>query len=176
MWKGGGRDVLSGNVLSRIESKVLVHEGVLGGRRKDVLLFIVAVLGFVGGDVGEEFEVVGRSGGDGGTGDDISRGVGDVEEGIVLDVVKGGPDEFWRWGARRGSDGGRGTEGVGTRTWVVPGVEVRVKDFKDCGGGVGNVLLIDVIKGRPGGNRDLGKGGGGDDGGLRSVERHLLNN
>jgi len=30
-WKGGGRDVLSCNVLLRIESKVLVDERVLGG-------------------------------------------------------------------------------------------------------------------------------------------------
>ena len=29
--KGGGRDVLSSNVFLRIESKVLVHKGVLGG-------------------------------------------------------------------------------------------------------------------------------------------------
>ena len=34
LWKGGGRDVLSCNVLSRIESKVLVHKGVLGGCRE----------------------------------------------------------------------------------------------------------------------------------------------
>ena len=71
MWKGGGRDVLSSNVASRIKSKVLVHKGVLGGRWEEVLLLVVAVLRLVGSDVGEEFEVVGGSGGDGSTGDDI---------------------------------------------------------------------------------------------------------
>ena len=176
MWKGGGRDVLSSNVFSRIESKVLVHKGILGGRWEDILLLVVTVLGLVSGDVGEEFEVIGWGGGDGGTGDDIGGRVGDVEERVILDVVKGGPDKLWRWGARRGSDWGGGAEGVGTRTWVVPGVEVRVENLKDGGGGVGDVLLVNVIKGRPRSDRDLGKGGGGDDSGLRSVERHLLNN
>ena len=176
MWKGGGRDVLSCNVFSRMESKVLVDEGVLGGRREDVLLLVVTVLRLVGGDVGKEFEVVGWGGRDGGTGDDIGRGVGDVEEGIILDVVKGRPDKLWRWGARRGSDGGRGTEGVNTWAGIVPGIEVRIEDFEDCGGSVGDVLLVNVIKGRPGSDGDLGEGGGGDDGGLGSVERHLLNN
>ena len=176
MWKGGGRDVLSSNVASRIESKVLVDKGVLGGRREDILLLVVAILRLVGSDVGEEFKVIGGSRGDGGAGDDISRGVGDVEEGVVLDVVKGGPDELWRWGARRGSDRRGGVEGEGVRAGVIPGVEVRIENLKDCSGGVGDVLLVYVIKGRPGSDRDLGKGGGGDDGGLRSVERHLLNN
>ena len=66
--------------------------------------------------------------------------------------------------------------GVDTGTWVIPSVEVRVKNLKDCGGGVGDILLINIIEGRPGSDRDLGKGGGGDDSGLGSVERHLLNN
>ena len=104
MRKGGGQDVLKGNVLLRIVSKMLVDKGILGGRWEDILLFVVMVFGLVGGDVGKELEVVGGSRGDGGTGDDVGRGIGDVEEGEVLDVVKGGPDKFWRWGARRGSD------------------------------------------------------------------------
>ena len=163
-------------MLSKIVSKVLVDKGILGGCWEKVLLLVVMVFGLVGGDMGEEFEVVGRSRGDGGTGDNIGGGVGDVEEGIVFDVVKGGPDELWRCRARRGSDGRGGAEGVGTGTWVVPGVEVRVENLKDSGGSVGDILLINVIKGRPGSDRDLGKGGGGDEGGLGSVERHLLNN
>ena len=65
-------------------------------------------------------------------------------------------------------------EGVGTGTWVIPSVEVRVENLKDCSGSVGDVLLIDVIKGRPGSNGDLGKGGRGNDGGLGSVERYLF--
>ena len=67
----------------------------MGGRWEDILLLVVMVLRLVGGDVGEEFEVVGRGGGDGGTSDNIGWGVGDVEEGKVLDIIKGGPDEFW---------------------------------------------------------------------------------
>ena len=59
---------------------------------------------------------------------------------------------------------------------VIPGVEVRVENLKDGGGGIGDVLLINIVKGRPGSNRDLGKGGGGDDGGFGSVERHLILN
>ena len=155
---------------------MLIDKGILGGRREEVLLFVVTVLGLVGGDVGEEFEVIGGSGGDRGTGDNIGGGVRDVEEREIFNVVKGGPDECWRWGARGRSDGRGGAEGIGTGTWVVPSVEVRVEDFKDSGGGVGNVLLIYIIKGRPRSDRDLGKGGGGDDGGLRSVKRHLILN
>ena len=43
---------------------------------------------------------------------------------------------------------------------------VRLEDFKDSGGGVSDVLLIYVIEGQPRSNRDVGEGGGGDDGGL----------
>ena len=124
MWKGGGRDVLSCNVLLRMESKMLVDKGVLGGRREEVLLLVVVVLGFVDGDVSKGFEAVGRSGGDGGTGDNVGGGVRDVEERVVLRVVKSGPDKFWRWGVRRGSDRRGGAEGVGAGTWVIPSVEV----------------------------------------------------
>ena len=52
MWKGGGRDVLSSNVASRIESKVLVDKGILGGRREDIFLLVVTILGLVGGKIG----------------------------------------------------------------------------------------------------------------------------
>ena len=50
---------------------------------------------------------------------------------------------------------------------------VGLKDFKDGGSGVGNILLIYVIKGRPRCNGDVGEGGGGDDGGLGGREGHL---
>ena len=160
----------------RIKSKVLVDKGILSGRREEVLLFIVTVLGFVCGDMGKELKIIGRNGRGGGTGNNVGRRVGDVEKGEVLDVVKGGPDKLWRWGARGRSDRRGRSESVGTRTWVIPSVEVRIENLKDGGSGVGDVLLVDVIKGLPGSDRDLGKGGGGDDGGLRSVERHLLNN
>jgi len=53
---------------------------------------------------------------------------------------------------------------------------VRLEDFKDSSGGVRNILLIDVVKGGPGSDRDMGEGGGGDDGRLRRSERHSILN
>jgi len=50
---------------------------------------------------------------------------------------------------------------------------VRLEDFKDGSGGVGDVLLIYVIEGRPRSDGDVGKGGGGDDGGLGGSEGHF---
>ena len=95
----------------------------------------------------EGFEVVCRSGGDRGTGDDIGGAVRNVEEGEVLNIVKSGPDKLWRWEARRESDGRWGAEGIGTGTWVVPSVEIGLEDLEDGGGGVSNVLLIDIVEG-----------------------------
>jgi len=43
---------------------------------------------------------------------------------------------------------------------------VRLEDFEDSGGGVGDILLIYVIKGQPGSDRDVGEGRGDDGGGL----------
>ena len=43
---------------------------------------------------------------------------------------------------------------------------VRLEDFEDGGGGVGDVLLIYVIEGRPRSDGDVGEGRGGDDSGL----------
>ena len=125
--------------------------------------------------MGKGLKIVGGSGGNGGAGNNVGGGVRDVE-GEVLDIVKGRPDELWRWGARRGSDWRGRAESVGTGTWVVAGIEVRIENLKDSGGSIGDVLLVNVVKGQPGSDRDLGKGRGGDDSGLRSVERHLLNN
>jgi len=50
--------------------------------------------------------------------------------------------------------------------WVIPSVVRTLKDLKDGGGGVRNVLLIDVVKGGPGSDGDMGEGGGDDDGRL----------
>jgi len=61
-------------------------------------------------------------------------------------------------------------------TWVVPSVVRALEDLKDGGGGICNVLLVDVIKGRPGGNGDVGKGRGGNGSGLGRVERHSILN
>ena len=107
-------------MFSKIVSKVLVDVGVLGGRREEVLFFIFAVLGFMSGDVGEDVKTEDRSGGDGGTGDDVSGTVGDVEEGVIFRVVKDGPSKFGGWGTR--DDGLEDAGSDVKRTWVVPSV------------------------------------------------------
>jgi len=179
-WKGGGQDVLSGNVSLRISSKDLVDKGVLGGCWKEVLLFVFTVLDFVEGNMGKGVKAVDESGGDRGTGDNVSRAVRGVEEGVILRVVKGGPDRNRGWGILEfGGLRGDGLEDAGgdiERTWVIPSVVRALKDLKDGGSGVRNVLLIDVVKGGPRSDRDVGKGRGGDDGGLGRVERHSILN
>jgi len=159
-------------VFSRIVSKVLVDKGVLGGHGEEVFLLVFLVLGLVGGDVGEDVKANDWSGGDGGTGDDVGGTVRDIEEREVLDVVKGGPDRSGRWGIlklgglRSGIDGLEDTGGDIKRAWIVPSVVRALEDLEDGGGSVRNVLLVNIIKGGPGGNRDVGEGRGGDDGGL----------
>ena len=104
-WKGGGQDVLSGNVASRISSKDSFDEGVLGGGGKEVLLFIFTVLGLVGGDVSKDIKTDDWGGGDGGASDDISGAVGDVEEGVIFQVVKDRPGELGSGGTWDRSNG-----------------------------------------------------------------------
>ena len=167
-------------MLSKIVSKVLVDEGVLGGHGEKVFLLVFLVLGLVGGDVGKNIETKDRGGGDGGTGDDIGRTVGDVEEREVFNIVKSGPVDSGRRRVlefRRLRDNGLEDAGGNIeRTWIVPSVVRALEDLKDGGSGVCNVLLVDVIKGGPGGDQDVGEGGGGDDGGLRRSERHSILN
>jgi len=158
-------------VALRISSKDSFDEGVLGGGGKEILLFVFSVLELMGGDVSKGIKAVDGSGGDGGTGDDISGAVRDVEEGVIFRVVKDGPSELGGWGT--GDNGLEDAGGDVKRAWVVPSVVRALEDLKDGGGGIRNVLLVDVIKGRPGGDRDMREGGGGDDGGLRGSERHL---
>jgi len=102
----------------------------LGGHREEILLLVFLVLGLVEGNVGEGVKTGSRSRGDRGTGDNICRAVRDIEEGIIFQVVKGGPDKFWRRRARRGSNRRGGVVGIGTRTWVVPGVEIGLEDLE----------------------------------------------
>ena len=160
----------------RISSKDLLNEGVLGGCGKEIFLFVFAVGRFVGRDVGKDVEAVNWGWGDGSTSNDVGGAVGDVE-GEVFDVIEGGPDRSGRW--RIPKLGGLWDDGLKDAgsdvkgTWVIPSVVRTLEDFKDGSGGIRNVLLIDVIKGRPRGNQDVGEGGGGDDGGLRGSERHL---
>ena len=130
-------------MFSKIVSKVLVDEGVLGGCREKVLFLVFTILRFVEGDVGEGLEAVDGGGGDGSTSDDILWAVRNVEEGEVLDVVKSGPDELGRWRDDGLEDVGSDVE----RTWVVPSVVRALEDLEDGGGGVHNVLLVDIVKG-----------------------------
>jgi len=92
-------------VASRISSKDSFNVGVLGGGRKEVLLLVVTILGFVGGDVGEDVKTINWGGGDTGTGDDVSEAIRDVEEGIIFLVVKDGPSELRGWGTWDGDNG-----------------------------------------------------------------------
>jgi len=140
-------------VVLGISSKDSLNEGVLGGGRKEILLLVFSVLGLVGGDVGKDVKAEDWGGGDGGTGDDVCGAVGDVEEGVIFRVVKDGPNELRGWGT--GDDGLKDAGSDVKRTWVVPSVVRALKDLKDGGGGVRNVLLIDIIKGGPGGGGDV---------------------
>jgi len=155
-------------VASRISSKDSFDEGVLGGGRKEVLLLVFTVLGLVGGDVSKDIKTDDWGGGDGGTGDNVHGAVRDVEKGVIFWVVKNGPSELRGWGT--GDDGLENAGGNVKRAWVIPSVVRALEDLKDGGGGIRNVLLVDVIKGRPGGAGDVGEGRGGDDGGLRRSE------
>jgi len=121
--------------------------------------------------VGEDVETDNRSGRDGGTGDDVGGTVWNVEEGVVLWVVKDWPGEFRGWGM--GDDGLEDVSSDIKGAWIIPSVVRTLEDLKDGGGGVRNVLLVDVIKGGPGSDRDVGEGRGGDDSGLRGGKRHL---
>jgi len=172
-WKGGGWDVLSGNVALRISSKDLFNKGVLGGGRKEVLLLVFMVLGLMGGNVSEDVKTENWGGGDGSTSNNVHGTVGDVAEGVVFRVVKDRPSELGGWGTGDERSGCWGSVSIKIRTWEVPSVVVRLEDFEDSGGGVGDVLLIYVIEGRPGSNRDVGEGRGGDNGGLGVSEGHF---
>jgi len=95
LWKGGGWDILKGNVLSRIVSKVLIDKGVLGEHREEVLFLVFSIGKLVGSNMGKNFKIIGRSRGDGGAGDNIGGGVWNIEEWEVLDVIESGPDKLW---------------------------------------------------------------------------------
>ena len=151
-------------MFSKIVSKVLVDKGVLGGRGEEVLFLVFMILGFVGGDMGKDVKADDWGGGDGGTGDDVSGAVRNVEEGVVLWVVKDRPSEFGGWGM--GNDGLEDTSGDVEGAWIIPSVVRALEDLKDGGSGVRNVLLIDIVKGGPGSDGEMGEGGGDNDGGL----------
>jgi len=90
---------------SRISSKDSFNEGVLGVCRKEVLLLVFMVLGFVGGDVGKNVKTDNWGGGDRSTGDNVCGAVRDVEEGVIFRVVKNRPGELGGWGTGDRSNG-----------------------------------------------------------------------
>jgi len=147
-------------------SKVLVDKGILGGRGEEVFFLVFTILGFVEGNVGKGVKAIDGGRRDGGTGNNVLGAVRDVEEGEVFNVVKNRPDELR--GLR--DDGLEDTGGNVKGTWVVPSIVRALEDLEDGSGGVRNVLLIDVVKGRPGSDGDVGEGGGSDGGGLRSMK------
>jgi len=166
-------------VFFKIVSKVLVDKGILGGRREKILFFVFTILGFIEGDMGEGIEAMDGGRGNGGTGNNVLRAVGDVEKWEVFNIIKSSPDRSGRWGILELGglrSRGDGLEDMGSDVkgaWVVPSIVRALKDLKDGSGGICNVLLIGVVKGGPGSNRDMGEGKGGDNSGLRRSERHF---
>jgi len=167
-------------VFCKIVSKVLVDKRVLGGRGEEVFFFVLMVLGLVGGDMGKNVKTEDWDGGYRSTGDDVGGTIRNVEEREVFNIVKGGPVDGRRRGVlefgglRNGVDGLEDAGGDVEGAWIVPSVVRTLEDLEDGSSGIHNILLVNVIKGRPGGDGDVGEGGGGDGSGLRSVERHLL--
>jgi len=153
-------------VASRISSKDLFDKRVLGGCGKEVFLLVFMIGKFMGRDMGKDVKTVDGSRRDGGTSDDISGAVGDIEEGVVLWVVKDRPGKLRGWGMWDKRSGCWGSVSVKIGTWEIPSIVVRLEDFKDGRSGVGGVLLIYVIEGQPRSNRDVGEGGGDNGGGL----------
>jgi len=99
---------------------------VLGGRGEEVLFFVFTVLGFVGGNVGEDVETMNWGRGDGSAGDNVVGAVWDVKKREALDVVKSGPDRSGRWGilklGRLRVDGLEDAGGNVKRAWVIPSI------------------------------------------------------
>jgi len=85
-------------VFSKIVSKVLVDERVLGGRREKVFFLVFPILGLIGSNISKDVKTDNWGGGDGGTGDDVCGAVRDIEEGVIFRVVKDRPGEFGGWG------------------------------------------------------------------------------
>ena len=168
-WKGGSQDVLKGNMSSRICSKDLVDKRVLGRQGKKVVLFEETEVFLTVDSIGKDVKIGMEDGGWRCTSDDIGGAVWDIEEQVVLLVFKSGPDKL----GELGDDGLEDTEGNVKGTWVVPSVVRALEDLEDSGGGIHNVLLVNVVKGGPGGDEDVGEGRGGNSSGLRGSEGHF---
>ena len=145
----------------------------MGGHGEEVLFLVFMIGGFIGGDVGKDIEAVVWGRGDGSASDNIVGAVRDVEEGVILWVVKNRPGKLGGWETWDKRSGCWGSVSIKIRTWEIPSIVVRLEDFEDGGGSVSDVLLVYVIKGQPRGNRDVGEGRGGNDGGLGGSEGHF---
>jgi len=66
-----------------------------------------------------------------------------------------------------------GSESINRGTWEIPSIMVRLEDFEDGSSSISDVLLIYIIEGQLGSDRDMGEGRGGNGGGLRGSERHF---
>jgi len=82
------------------------------------------VLGLIGGDVGKDVKTNSWGRGDGGTSDDISGAVRDVEEGVIFWVVKDRPGELRGWGTGDKRSGCWRSVHIKIRTWEIPSVVV----------------------------------------------------
>ena len=111
---------------SRISSKDLLDERVLGGCRKEVFFFVFMIGGLVGGDVGEDIKTIVWGGGDGSTGDNVGGAVRDVEEGVIFWVVKDRPGELRGWGMWDKRSRCWGSVSVKIGTWEIPSIVVRL--------------------------------------------------
>jgi len=81
-------------VALRIFSKDSLDEGVLGWWGKEIVLFEESEMFFSMSGISKDFETGVEDWGWGCTSDNVLGAVGDIEEGIVFNVFKGGPGKL----------------------------------------------------------------------------------
>jgi len=134
-------------VFLRISSKDLIDEGVLGWQGKKVVLLEKMEMFFAIGGVGKDFKTSVKDGGWGHTGDNILGTVRDVKERVIFNVLEDRPGKLRGWGTWNNRSGCWGSVSVKIRTWEIPSIVVRLEDFENGGSGIGDILLIYIIKG-----------------------------
>ena len=83
---------------SRISSKDLLNQGVLGWWGKEIILFEKSEVFFMMSGVSEDFKTGVENRGWGCASDNILGTVRDVEERVVFNIFKDGPGELRGWG------------------------------------------------------------------------------